>query len=88
MVDQGFIQQAATKAGVVTGVTKKFGKGAGLAVAEGKHIYERIQERIKPTQQYTPPADIDFALLSKKAGGLTMKDRMVDGYTIIPKYTS
>lgn len=64
------------------------GTGPGLVVKSGVNTAQAIREGIYGSQKYSPPPGIDFALLSKKAYGRNYQERMVDGYDIIPKYTS
>lgn len=62
-------------------VAKKLGTVPRLFGEGIEHVYEKINHKIRPTKDYKPPKDIDFAYLSQQAYK-EGKDREVEGYTI------
>lgn len=64
------------------------GTVGGLVVKSAVNEGQRIGELLKPSAHPQPPADIDFALLSKKAYGRNNQERQVEGFDILPQHTT
>lgn len=83
-IERDYIQRVVGGAAV----GKAAGTPARLVAGEFTNAAERLQEKVRPHQTYKPPEGIDFARLSKGAYGRNDQERYVEGYDIIPEFTS